>query len=537
MSKQKTGKNRLDKYYHLAKEHGYRARSAFKLLQLDNKYKFMSNCKSVIDLCAAPGGWLQVCTEKNFDFILGIDLEQIRTIPGVQTIVGDITLESVRKDIRSLIKKVDLVLNDGAPNVGVSWEQDAFKQNELTLHAFKLACEFLVEGGVFITKVFRSKDYFSLLNSFQKVFRRVEATKPISSREESAEIFVCCFDFVPENVQESVYDPEKVFKCSEEENENDKIKVLDFKAFLLSDNLGEDLKKFTKIRCELVHNLIDEDIKCLFNDLKLLGKSDVTRLVRLRRKLLNLIQNGELEIEGVSIISEEKEINLIKPMTDDEKIEEIKKIMEKEAKPKKEKEKKSKTTNYGPIISEPLTNINKRTKKNAFFDDPIFDSVTSRATELKCHEEVDEVSSCSDSLELDEQELEIAAKMKLNEEEFILDTIDRRCIDKSMVPDFIKKEEHIYERRVAKDTKEMEAKRRRKNKAEKITKKILSKKDEEDSEEENLEKKLMRRAFKKTRSKSRIAFSINGRSNIPKGKGRLKFVDKRMRKDLRKEKK
>lgn len=157
--KTKTGKSRLDKYYHLAKEQGYRARSAFKLIQLSQKTDIFSKCRSLLDLCAAPGGWLQVA-HKNMPVastIVGVDIVPISPIRDVITIQADITTQRCFNLIKQQLplQSCDVVLHDGSPNVGSAWSHDAFLQNELVLHALKLASKFSKYGGTFVTKVFR----------------------------------------------------------------------------------------------------------------------------------------------------------------------------------------------------------------------------------------------------------------------------------------------------------------------------------------------------------------------------------------------
>lgn len=184
---------------------------------MNRKYDLLSKSKCVIDLCAAPGGWLQVAEKymPKGSLIVGVDLVPIKPLPHTITFQADITTPACRNQLRTHMHdwKADLVLHDGAPNVGSAWVQDAFTQNELVLQSLKLATEFLRKGGNFVTKVFRSQDYNSLMWVFSQLFRSVEATKPPSSRNVSAEIFVVCRDFIaPKHIDPKFLDPKHVFK-------------------------------------------------------------------------------------------------------------------------------------------------------------------------------------------------------------------------------------------------------------------------------------------------------------------------------------
>eukprot|EP00993_Chasmostoma_nieuportense_P002225 NODE_303_length_2455_cov_31.324742_g281_i0.p1 GENE.NODE_303_length_2455_cov_31.324742_g281_i0~~NODE_303_length_2455_cov_31.324742_g281_i0.p1 ORF type:complete len:792 (+),score=308.70 NODE_303_length_2455_cov_31.324742_g281_i0:13-2388(+) len=238
-------KERLDKYYQLAKEQGLRARSAFKLAQLNRKFNFLQKARTLIDLGAAPGGWLQIA-QKNMSVastIIGVDLYPIKAIPGVRTVIGDFMTPKVHKEIKQLMqgKQADVILHDGSPHVTGAWDKDLFVQNVLVLEAAKIASIFLAKGGLFVSKIFRSQDYNKLLFVLKELFDKVHATKPESSRSTSAEIYVVCMGFkAPKTIDPRFFQPRHVFtELIDEEKEN---QILNQAGVLLSKRRQEELK-------------------------------------------------------------------------------------------------------------------------------------------------------------------------------------------------------------------------------------------------------------------------------------------------------
>lgn len=254
----KSSKDKRDAYYRLAKEEGWRARSAYKLLQLDEQFDLFSGVTRVVDLCAAPGSWSQVLSRvlikgekfgragweqkqdetrnyvlgaKEFDETIGdhpqkttmetrpknqdarivsIDLQPMSPLDGVTTLRADITHPST---IPLLLKAldpdhydpasahpsspVDLVISDGAPDVTGLHDLDIYVQSQLLWAALNLALCVLKPGGKFVAKIFRGKDVDLLFAQLKIVFQRVRVAKPRSSRASSIEAFVVCEGFSP----------------------------------------------------------------------------------------------------------------------------------------------------------------------------------------------------------------------------------------------------------------------------------------------------------------------------------------------------
>uniref|UniRef100_A0ACD5T7T5 Uncharacterized protein n=1 Tax=Avena sativa TaxID=4498 RepID=A0ACD5T7T5_AVESA len=221
------GKQRQDKYYHLAKEQGYRSRAAFKLQQLDARFRFLPTARAVLDLCAAPGGWLQVAVNRApaGAFVVGVDLVPIRPIRGAHSLTEDITTTRCRSAVRRLmdskgmVPSFDVVVHDGSPNVGGAWAQEATAQSALVIDALRLATTFLAPNGAFITKVFRSQDYNAILFCLRQLFDKVVVNKPAASRDSSAEIYIVCLKYkAPAKIQPELLDIKHLFSVDSEKD-------------------------------------------------------------------------------------------------------------------------------------------------------------------------------------------------------------------------------------------------------------------------------------------------------------------------------
>jgi 23S rRNA (uridine2552-2'-O)-methyltransferase len=184
-----------DYYYKKAKDEKYRSRAAYKLLQAVKKYNFMKYGDVVVDLGAAPGGWIQAAMKivGGKGFILGVDIKPIEpfSVSNVQTIVGDIRAQDTRQRIIELIqRKADVVVSDVSPNISGVWELDHARQIDMAQKALEIATEALKSNGNFFAKVFQGDMLNDFILKMKKRFDVVKIIKPKASRARSSEIFI-----------------------------------------------------------------------------------------------------------------------------------------------------------------------------------------------------------------------------------------------------------------------------------------------------------------------------------------------------------
>ena len=182
-------------YYKKAKEENYRSRATYKLVQANEKYGFIKRNNVVVDLGAAPGGWIQAArkmTGKN-GFVLGVDLKPIEpfTQEYIRTIIADFTEPDIVEQIRSFLpREADVVLSDAAPNITGVWEVDHAKQIDLATKALEIAQCVLRPQGNFFVKLFEGEMFNEFILKVKALFDTVKIVKPQASRQKSSEMYL-----------------------------------------------------------------------------------------------------------------------------------------------------------------------------------------------------------------------------------------------------------------------------------------------------------------------------------------------------------
>ena len=191
-----------DHYYNKAKQEGYRTRAAYKLLQIDETADLFSGGETVVDLGAAPGGWLQVAAELVGDAgtVVGVDFQRIREFDDeelesearIETIRGDMTDERTRDRLRDAVGEggADVVVSDLAPNMTGEYSLDQARSVHLARQAFETALELLAPGGDLVVKVFEGRDLDDLKADIDAEFEYVRVVSPDASRDSSSEVYL-----------------------------------------------------------------------------------------------------------------------------------------------------------------------------------------------------------------------------------------------------------------------------------------------------------------------------------------------------------
>ena len=194
ISKNWINKQKRDIYVRQSQVDGYRARSAYKLIEIDKKFKILKNGISVIDLGASPGSWSQyiVRTVKS-GRIVSIDIKAMEEIENIIQIKGDFTEIDSQEKIKGFFKsKVDVVVSDMAVNTTGIKDIDAIYTGELAMEAMNFSKDMLVKEGRFVSKIFLGSSFNEIVALGKKIFKEVRVFKPKSSRKESKESFIIC---------------------------------------------------------------------------------------------------------------------------------------------------------------------------------------------------------------------------------------------------------------------------------------------------------------------------------------------------------
>ena len=194
ISKNWVNKQRRDTYVRQSKVDGYRARSAYKLIEIDEKFKIFKGGLTVIDIGAAPGSWSQYASKvvKNGK-IVSIDLKEMEPIDNTVQIKGDFTEEETQQKIKEfLIGKSDVVMSDMAVNTTGIKNIDSIQTGELCKEAMVFSKDIISSSGFFVSKIFMGGSFNEIVQLGKKIFKEVKVFKPKSSRKDSKESFIIC---------------------------------------------------------------------------------------------------------------------------------------------------------------------------------------------------------------------------------------------------------------------------------------------------------------------------------------------------------
>ncbi len=186
-------------YYKLAKKMDYRSRASFKLMQIDDRFNIFHDGDRVVDLGAAPGGWLQVAKERVGEegFVIGVDLRKIQPLEGVPTIVGDITDDATMKRLLDMFQgEADVIISDMAPNICGHYSTDHARSIDLCMYAVNVCDRILKKNGKLVMKVFYGDMFRSLLRELESRFQSVKVHSPDASRPTSSEVYVIAKGFL-----------------------------------------------------------------------------------------------------------------------------------------------------------------------------------------------------------------------------------------------------------------------------------------------------------------------------------------------------
>ena len=199
MKKNKISKNWINKqkrdiYVRQSKVDGYRARSAYKLIEIDEKFKIFKGGMSVIDIGAAPGSWSQYASKKiKNGKVISIDLKKMEEIKNTIQIKGDFTEIDVQQKIKSFLnKKTDVIMSDMAVNTTGIKNIDSIQTGELCKEAMIFSKDLISDKGFFISKIFMGGSFNEIVALGKKIFKEVKVFKPKSSRKDSKESFIIC---------------------------------------------------------------------------------------------------------------------------------------------------------------------------------------------------------------------------------------------------------------------------------------------------------------------------------------------------------